>query len=124
MRWTFLCFALAAVSGVVSAQDVCQAIFGAKIVADDGTFLGTIESAYDSDSVLNEYGQHGSQYGSDSIWNEYGQYGGKYATNSPFNEYSSRPPMIIKSGQIIGYLTVNRSKSGALNPYVLKSCDF
>lgn len=123
MKW-ILAFALTLSSSSVSAQDVCAAILSAKLVADDGTYLGTIENSYSANSVLNEYGSYGSEYSGTSIWNEYGNYGGKYSKQSPFNEYSSTPPMIIKGGKIIGYLSANRSMSGALNPYVLKSCDF
>lgn len=110
--------------GSASAQDACQSVAGASFIADDGTFLGTATSKYDSDSILNEYGNHGSKYATESIWNEYGTYGGKYSTQSPFNPYSSTPPLIVRSGTVIGRLTVNRSAGNALNPHFLKTCDF
>ncbi len=56
------------------AQDLCQLIAGASVVADDGTFLGKLSNRYSSDSILNEYGTHGSPYSSESIWNQYGTY--------------------------------------------------
>lgn len=106
------------------AQDVCEIISGAAIVAQDGQYLGRIASNYDSESVLNEHGQYGSKYSSNSIWNEYGTYGGQYSSNSPFNPYTSSPPIVIKNGKTIAYLTVNKIMSAALNPYVLKTCTF
>ena len=106
------------------AQDICEIIAGAAIVAQDGKYLGRIASSYDSESALNEYGQYGSQYSSNSIWNEYGMYGGQYSSNSPFNPYASSPPQVIKNGKVIAFLTVNRTLRAALNPYVLKTCTF
>ncbi len=124
MRSIIWLSALLFAPGVAQAQSVCQAIAGASIVADDGTYLGRIESQYATESVLNEYGSYGSQYASKSIWNQYGSYGGEYASQSPFNPYTSTPPMIIKDGRVIAFLSINQSKSGALNPYVIKSCTF
>ena len=41
--------------------------------ADHRTYLGCLNcSQFAVDSVLNEYGQHGSRYSSESIWNHYG----------------------------------------------------
>ncbi len=123
MRSLILSFLLC-VSGVAYAQDLCQIISGASVVADDGKFLGKLTSQYSSDSILNEYGTHGSQYSSDSIWNQYGTYGSAYSSLSPFNQYTSTPPVLVKSGKVIARLTANKNLRGALNPYVVKSCEF
>lgn len=88
--------------------DICAAVDGAKVVSEDGKFLGTVSSNYDSSSIFNKYGK-GSKYDSDSIWNPYGDYGSKYSQNSAMNPYSSSPPMLIKSGKVIGYLSKNKS---------------
>lgn len=108
-------------SSVTQAQSICHQLAGAFIVAQDGKYLGKISSQFDTDSVLNEFGKHGSEFSSESIWNEFGPYGGQFSSNSPFNEFSSKPPLIIKNGQRLGYLSVVNA-SNALNPYVLKSC--
>lgn len=107
-----------------SGIDICQYVSGASILADDGKYLGKISSEYASESIFNEYGTYGSEYSSDSIWNTYGSYGGKYATGSPFNPYSSVPPILVKNGQLIAYLSVNKALNGAINPYFLKTCTF
>jgi hypothetical protein len=112
------------VYGQAHAQDLCQIVAGATLVADDGKFLGRLTNSYSSDSILNEYGTHGSQYSSESIWNEYGTYGGQYSSQSPFNPYTSTPPLLIKGGKAIARLTVNKNLGGALNPYIVKSCEF
>ena len=56
----------------------CYELDGAKIIAEDGTYLGTLGDSYESDSIYNEYSDHGSTYDSDSIWNEYSDYGNEY----------------------------------------------
>lgn len=103
-----------------NANDLCQIVGGAKIISQESkTYLGSITNKYDSDSIFNTYGTYGSKYSSDSIMNDYGPYGGKYSSESPFNEYTSTPPYIVKNGNIIGYLTVNKYMDNALNPFVL-----
>lgn len=109
---------------LMHGQDACAVLAGGRVVAEDGTYLGKLASTYDRESIFNEYGSHGSEYSRTSIWNKYGTYGSEYSRQSPFNAYTTTPPMIIKDGEVIGYLTVNRSKRGAVNPHVLRSCEF
>lgn len=71
-------------------------LYGALIVAEDGTFLGTCSGAYGMDSIANDYGLHGSKYASQSMYNPYGQYGSPYATYSPFNRYG-RPAYLLSN---------------------------
>ena len=98
---------------------VCYQLEGAKIVSDDGEYLGTLESRYSSENIFNQYGSFGSKYSSTSIWNRYGTYGSKYSSQSPFNSYSTSPTRIIHGNTIIGYLTVNKFMTGAVNPYAV-----
>jgi hypothetical protein len=104
------------------ASEIILALKGALIFAQDNkqTYLGKIENKYNSESIFNEYGTYGSKYSSDSIWNEYSTFGNKYSTYSPFNSYCSSPPVIVKNGQIIGYLTTNDYISGGISPHILK----
>jgi hypothetical protein len=118
------CLAIAFLATTTAlGQDLCDALSGAVIIAQDPqhTYLGSISSQYDGDSIFNEYGPHGSEYSSESIWNEYSQFGGEYSSYSPFNEYTSEPPMIIKDHEVIAYLTVNQNMNGAVSPYLLKA---
>lgn len=107
-----------------SPNSLCQALNGASLIADDGTFLGTIESRYASRSILNEYGTYGSRYNTNSIWNEYGQYGSQYSTKSAFNRYTTSPPRIVFDGEVLGYLTVNDVMQNAVDPALLRTCRF
>ncbi|MFA4907311.1 MAG: hypothetical protein WC602_03505 [archaeon] len=95
---------------------------GSAVIADNSkkTYLGQIDDEFSSESIFNEYGTYGNKYASQSIWNEYGQYGGMYSSYSPFNNYSSIPPLIVKNGQVIGRLTVNKYLTIAVDPNWLK----
>ena len=93
----------------------------AYIEAEDGTFLGKLNSnEIDSDSIFNPYGSFGSEYSPTSIFNMYSSYGGKYALQSPFNEYSSTPPKIFLNGKFAGYLTLNTYVSPRIDPTSIK----
>lgn len=111
-------------SPVLLAQNLCVSVQGATVIADDGSYLGKVENRYSADSIFNEYGTYGSRYSAESIWNTYGTYGSEYSTQSPFNRYTSTPPVLVKGGRVIGYLTVNNNIRGAINPHYLRSCDF
>ncbi|MCR6496758.1 hypothetical protein LJB71_11425 [Thermomonas sp. S9] len=106
-----------------AGEEVCSVVSGAAIIAqdDENTFLGKITNAYDSNSIFNDYGTHGSKYSSSSIWNSYGAFGSEYSSYSPFNKYTSTPPMIIKNRKIIGYLSANKSLGSAISPNLLKA---
>jgi hypothetical protein len=63
-----------------------------RIIASDGTFLGTFENEYSKNSVYNKYGKYGSKYNSNCILNKYDDYGSDYSDLGPFNKYASNPP--------------------------------
>lgn len=73
----------------------------------DNTFLGVIDFVRISpDSIFNVYSQYGSSYGN-NLWNTLGQFGSPVSQYSAFNSIAASPPMIMKHGNIIGYITVN-----------------
>lgn len=115
------CFsALIALSA--SGEEVCSIVKDAALIAQDNnnTLLGKITSPFDSKSIFNEYGEYGSEYSTKSIWNQYGTFGNEYSTYSPFNKYTTTPPMLVKNGKIIGYLTVNKFVKPSISPNLLK----
>ena len=92
----------------------------AVIRAQDGTYLGLISSdPYEPDSIVNAYGTYGNPFSPSSIRNQYGTYGGQYGAQSPYNPYSVNPPVVIKNGRIVAYLTVNQSLRPAISPHDL-----
>jgi len=106
-----------------TAEEVCDIVRGAVIIAQDGnnTFLGKITNSFDSQSIFNEFGKYGSEFSSKSIWNEFSTFGNEFNSYSPFNELSPSPPMIIKGGKILGYLTANKSIKSSISPNLLKA---
>jgi len=90
------------------------------LIAADGTFLGTLEGKYDTNSIYNQYGDYGSKYSTTSIWNQYGNYGGLYSQYSPFNQYTNTPPILVINGEGVGYFSVNRYLQVVYNPYTLE----
>jgi hypothetical protein len=111
------------ICGQVQAQNLCQIIAGTTIVARDGSFLGNLTNSNSTDSIFNEYGMYGGKYGVNSIWNQYGIYGSQYSNQSPFSQYTLTPPFLVKEGKVIAVVTVNKNIRGALNPYIIKSCE-
>lgn len=102
---------------------VCSALRGATVIAQDSqnTFLGKVTGKYNSDSIFNEYGSHGGRYSTDSIWNRFGTFGGRFSSYSPHNKFSTTPPMLIKGGSVIGYLSANRAITPSISPNLLKA---
>jgi hypothetical protein len=109
-----------AFSGSAIAQNAaCAALEGAKVVTSDGTYLGRITSSYGQDSIFNSYSTYGSPFSSTSIWNDYGTYGSEYSSTSARSDYATDPPLLIKNGELVGYLSTNKYKPGAVNPMLL-----
>ena len=119
----YLILMLALWFSYAQASEVCSIVNGAKLLAqnDENTYLGEITNSYATDSIFNKYGIYGSEYSSNSIWNKYSVFGSEYSSYSPFNEYTSTPPMMIKGGKIIGYLTANSSIQASISPNLLKA---
>ena len=94
-----------------------------KIIAqdDENTYLGNLSSEFNSESIFNEFGSYGSDFSSKSIWNEFSTFGNEFNMYSPFNKFSTRPPMLIKKGKIVGFLTTNKSIKSGISPNLLKA---
>jgi hypothetical protein len=68
-------------------------LFGGR---DHKTYLGCLNcSKFDTDSVANEFGPHGSAFETDSIFNRFGDFGSPYSDYSPCNRFASDPPVIV-----------------------------
>lgn len=116
--------ASAVVTVVAPSASVCSAIAGAAVFGDDGQFLGRFTNRFDSQSVLNQFGNYGSPYSSTSTNNTYGQYGSPYSSLSARSPYATRPPTIVKNGQAIGYYTMNQFKTPGVSPAYAMTCTF
>jgi hypothetical protein len=112
-------FAVSIASGAAAKPAICYTIDGAKVIAQDGKFLGTIGGKYASNSIYGTYSGHGGKYDNASIWNKYSNYGDQYSDLSAFNKMAEKPPMVINNGNVIAYLSNNENLKGAINPVVL-----
>ncbi|CAK3843974.1 hypothetical protein [Vibrio crassostreae] len=111
------------ITSSVSANEVCDIVRGARIIAQDSknTYLGEISNSYSSDSIFNEYGTYGSKYNEKSVFNSYGEFGSEYNQYSATNSYTSEPPMLIKDQKIAGYLSANKNIQASISPALLKA---
>ncbi len=82
-------------------------VFGGR---NNDVFLGCLNcSKFDSDSVFNRYGAHGSRYGARSLLNSYSSYGSRFSAYSACNPYASEPPIVVDAqGNSYGHLTLNQ----------------
>ena len=94
----------------------CYELAGAKIIAKDGTYLGTLSEKYNSDSIFNEHSVHGSTYSSNSIWNRFSEYGNEYSSQSAFNDHAANPPVLLKDGEVIGRISTDPYAYDGTNP--------
>ena len=101
--------------------DLASQLEGSRIVANDGQFLGVItRNQFAANSILNEFGAHGSQFRQESIFNTFGQYGSEFSQLSPFNRFAQSPPLIIApNGARVAFLTKNQFKTPCVDPHVL-----
>jgi hypothetical protein len=113
-----LCLPLA---GHAQVEDFCD-LLDTRIVADDGQFIGRITpDTVAIDSLVNPFGDHGSEFSQVSILNPFGPYGGMFALLSPFNPTTFFPPGIVQDGQTLARLTLNDSFSPRVDPNELLS---
>lgn len=82
-----------------------------------GIFLGNVNrNRFDPDSLVNPYGTYGNRFATESIFNKFSQYGSPYGTESPYNKFTTTPPVFVKNGESLGYLTVNQYLTPRLDP--------
>lgn len=94
-----------------------DSILDSQLKTPSGVFLGNVNrNRFDADSLVNPYSQYGGRYSAESIFNVYSQYGSPYGSESPYNKFSTTPPMFVKNGETLGYLTVNEYLTPRLAP--------
>ncbi|MCY7334679.1 MAG: hypothetical protein LH613_00440 [Chamaesiphon sp.] len=64
------------------------------LVAQDGTFLGSMYSDINHPNSVINPNTYGNSY-SNTIHNQYSQYGGQYGAYSPYNSFGLKPPILI-----------------------------
>ena len=84
----WLLFSLVARSGEVNSWE-CNKFDGAKIVGQDGEYLGQLGPSWNRDSIYNSSSEYSSTWSSNSIFNDSSKYGNSYSSTSVFNESAS-----------------------------------
>ena len=105
----------------------CNKFDRAKIIAEDGTYLGELGPKWRTDSIFNDSSKYSSTWSSESIYNSSTKHGNSYSSSSVFNDSASNPPLIIsKGGEVIGKLSVGPSwDNSRYNPFDIKyTCDW
>lgn len=92
---------------------------GQYLIAQDDTYLGTLDSGFASESIFNDFGDYGSQFSSTSIWNTFSEYGSAFSSLSAFSDLASKPPMLFDADGFICYVTTNTLKIPRVSPYYL-----
>lgn len=92
---------------------------GQHLIAQDGTYLGVLDSEFVSKSIFNDFGKYGSEFSSTSIWNDFGKYGSEFSSLSAFNDFASKPPLLVDEYGFICYVTTNTLKMPRVSPYSL-----
>ncbi len=94
-----------------------DSILGSQLRTPSGIILGSVNrNRFDANSLVNPYGLYGNRFAAESIFNKFSQYGSPYGTESPYNKFSTTPPMFVKDGESLGYLTVNEYLTPRLDP--------
>jgi len=94
-----------------------SSVVGTVLVAYDGQFLGYVDAnPYNGNSLANSFGTYGNPFSSLSIWNKFGTYGSSFSSLSPWNFFTSTPPILIKNGEPVAYVTTNAFLSPRIHP--------
>jgi len=80
------------------------------------TFLGCLNcSKFDTNSVSNTFGPHGSAFASDSIFNQFGYFGSTFSSLSVCSVFAGNPPIVVnQKGESYGRLTLNAMAPNAI----------
>ncbi len=105
----------------------CGQFENARIIGEDGDYLGRLGPSYMSDSIFNSSSLYSSTYSSNSIFNTSSKYGNSYSSASVFNDGASNPPIILsEDGEVLGKLSIGPGyQSDRFDPYDIKyTCDW
>lgn len=92
----------------------CADVDGASVFSqqDSPVYLGFMGSSFALNSINNTFGSFGSQFGSSSIRNQFSIYGSQFGQYSATNSFSLSPPVLVKNGKVLAFLSTNASLVG------------
>jgi hypothetical protein len=91
----------------------CADISGASVFSqeDSPVYLGFFGTSFSSDSINNKYDTLGNSMGAYSVRNTYAKYGSSYSSYGANNKYALYPPVIVKKGKSVAFLSINNTLS-------------
>ena len=105
----------------------CSDLDGARVYSTEEppVYLGFLGAASAADSIYNVVGTYGSSGSTSSMRNSSGRYGSTTGANSHLNPDAIKPPVIVKLGSSLAYITSNTSLLGGITLNQLDSiCSF
>jgi hypothetical protein len=106
----------------------CSDINGASLFSQESkpVYLGFFGNSVATDSINTSFGNYGSTYSSTSVRTTYSNYGSPYGSYSAMSATALSPPVIVKKGKAIAFLTANVSLTGlpALSLASIDACSF
>lgn len=116
--------AVTVTSGTGSIPLTCSGLAGGQVFGADGQYLGRLTNQFDSQSILNTFGQYGSQFSSTSMYNTFSSYGSAFSSLSAYNTLASSPPLLFVGSQFAAYVSKNTIKTPRVDPDALHACAF
>jgi len=92
----------------------CSDLHGASIFSQEAVpkYLGFIGGTDGPNSINNSFGSFGSNFSPDSVRNSYSTYGSDFTMFGVKNKRALWPPVIVKNGKSIAYLSLNTALTG------------
>lgn len=112
-------FALSSRTALADVPVTCANLDGASVFSQqpEPVFLGFFGSSSASDSIENSLGPYGSTTSATSMHNSTSLYGNSFGPYSANSGDASLPPLIVKYGLTVGFLTTNASLQSPDYPY-------
>lgn len=93
-----------------------------EVMGYDSAFLGAVINGLDENSICNSF-TYGSQF-TESIFNRFGVYGGQTSPYGAYNPNAEKPPILLKDGKFVAFISKNRRLKHRIDPdtFFSKAC--
>ena len=105
----------------------CEGLDGARVYStqEPPAYLGFLGGSFAADSVNNSLGTYGSEFSENGIRNQFSPFGSVFGQLSHANVNSINPPVVVKNGNTLMYLSSNTILLGTISLTSLDSnCSF
>lgn len=93
-----------------------------EVMGYDNAFLGAVINGLEENSICNQF-TYGSQF-TESIFNRFGVYGGQTSPYGAYNPSAEKPPVLLKDGEFVAFISKNRQFKHRIDPdtFFSKAC--